>query len=49
MVCLRTPHILAVPIAEAIARRNAVDPAGELCRAARDIGVSLGDPAELSA
>jgi 6-phosphofructokinase 1 len=47
MVCLRTPHITAAPIAEAIARRNLVDPAGELCQTARAIGISLGSPEEV--
>ncbi|MCS6914920.1 MAG: ATP-dependent 6-phosphofructokinase [Myxococcales bacterium] len=47
MVCLRTPHIRSVPIAEAIARRNVVDPQGELCAAARAVGICLGSPDEL--
>lgn len=48
MVCLRTPDIRAVPLAEAVARPNRVDPQGQLVGCARDIGVSFGSPDEIS-
>ncbi len=45
MVSLRTPNVVVVPIAEAIAKPNNVDPHGQLVRAARDVGISFGDDA----
>jgi 6-phosphofructokinase 1 len=42
MVSLRTPDIVTVPIAEAIALPRRVDPAGSLVRAARSVGIELG-------
>jgi ATP-dependent phosphofructokinase / diphosphate-dependent phosphofructokinase len=43
MVALRTPEIVVVPIAEAIANERLVDPTGQLVQAARDVGISFGD------
>ncbi len=43
MVALRTPHIVTVPIAEAISDPNLVDPNDELVRAARAVGICFGD------
>lgn len=43
MVALRTPEIVAVPIAEAVARPNLVDPNGQLVAAARAVGICFGD------
>jgi 6-phosphofructokinase 1 len=43
MVALRTPDIVAVPIAEAIGRKREVDPRGQLVKTARDVGICFGD------
>jgi 6-phosphofructokinase 1 len=43
MVCLRNECIRAVDIHEAIGKMKMVDPAGELVRTARAIGISFGD------
>jgi phosphofructokinase-like protein len=43
MVCLRQERIEAVDIADAIGLMKAVDPQGELVRAARAIGICFGD------
>jgi 6-phosphofructokinase 1 len=42
MVCLRTPHIMAVPLEEAIKGRKMVDPDGDLVRSAEAMGTSFG-------
>jgi len=42
MVCLKTPHIKTVPIKEAISKLKAVNPEGELVKAAEAIGISFG-------
>ncbi len=43
MVALRGDAIVTVPLAEAIGRPRRVDPAGELCRTARALGISFGE------
>lgn len=43
MVALRTPDIVAVPIAEAVGLAKRVDPQGQMVRAARTVGISFGD------
>ncbi|OFX32507.1 MAG: 6-phosphofructokinase [Armatimonadetes bacterium RBG_16_67_12] len=43
MVALRGTEVLAVPLAEAIVEPKRVLPGSELVRAARDLGISLGD------
>ena len=43
MVSLRTPEIVTVPIAEAIAQPRRVDPQGSLAHTARSVGIELGD------
>lgn len=43
MVCLRTPHLDSVPIQEAISVYNKVDTTSDLIRAARNMGLALGD------
>ena len=43
MVALRGQEVLTVPIAEAVATRRQVPTDGELVRAARELGISLGD------
>lgn len=43
MVCLKTPNIEAVPIAEAIGKIRLVDPNCDMIRAAKDTGVFFGD------
>jgi phosphofructokinase-like protein len=43
MVCLRGGEIRSVPIAEAVGVMKSVDPAGELVRTARAVGVCFGD------
>ncbi len=42
MVSLRAPHIVSVPLEEAIKGRKMVDPDGELVRGAEAMGVSFG-------
>src|SRR5581483_2736917 len=42
MVALRTPDIVAVPLATAVSTPKRVPPDGELVRTARDIGIGLG-------
>ncbi|RMG12007.1 MAG: 6-phosphofructokinase [Planctomycetota bacterium] len=42
MVALRTPDIVSVPIAEAVARPRTVDPDGQLVAAARAVGIEFG-------
>ena len=43
MVCLRGTDVQSVPLADALARPHRVDPAGQLVRHARSVGVCLGD------
>jgi phosphofructokinase-like protein len=43
MVALRSGSIVAVDVADAIGNLNAVDPKGELVRAAKAIGIGFGD------
>jgi 6-phosphofructokinase 1 len=43
MVCLQQEQIRAVAIADAVGKMKTVDPAGEIVRAARAIGISFGD------
>jgi ATP-dependent phosphofructokinase / diphosphate-dependent phosphofructokinase len=42
MVSLRSPHIVSVPLEDAIKGRKMVDPDGEMVRSAEAIGVSFG-------
>jgi len=42
MVSLRSPHIVSVPLEEAIKGRKMVDPDGEIVRSAEVMGVSFG-------
>ena len=43
MVCLRTPNIESVPLAEAVGEQRLVPIDGDMVRAARQIGLSFGD------
>jgi 6-phosphofructokinase 1 len=43
MVALQTPHIVAIPIAQAISQTKRVDLAGDIVRTAREVGISFGD------
>jgi 6-phosphofructokinase len=43
MVCLQQESIRAVTIADAVGKLKTVDPAGEIVRAARAIGIGFGD------
>lgn len=43
MVCLRTPHIASVPLAEAVGEIRRVPLGSDLLRMARQIGVSFGN------
>jgi 6-phosphofructokinase 1 len=43
MVSLRTPDIVTVPIAEAIAKSRRVEPGGPLVHTAKNLGIELGD------
>lgn len=45
MVALRGPTVVAVSIGEAVAEPKRVAPDGELVRAARELGISMGDSA----
>lgn len=45
MVALRTPEIVTIPIAEAVANERTVDPKGQLVQTARDVGICFGDEA----
>lgn len=42
MVALRTPEIVAVPIAEAVSQANLIDPEGQLVQAARACAIEFG-------
>lgn len=43
MVALRTPDIVTIPIAAAIAEPCRVEPGGQLVQTARDVGICMGD------
>lgn len=43
MVCLRTPNIESVPLAEAVGELRTVPVDGDMVRTARQIGISFGD------
>lgn len=43
MVALRTPEIVTIPIADAVANERCVDPGGQLVQAARDTGICFGE------
>jgi 6-phosphofructokinase 1 len=43
MVCLCGNRINSVPLSQAVARQKLVDPAGELVRTAKAVGISFGD------
>ena len=43
MVALQTPHIVTIPIVEALREPKRVDPAHDVVRTARETGISFGD------
>jgi ATP-dependent phosphofructokinase / diphosphate-dependent phosphofructokinase len=43
MVALQSPHIVTIPIVEALATPKRVDPSHDVMRTARAIGISFGD------
>ncbi len=43
MVALQTPHIVPIPIVEALKEHRVVDPSHDVVRTARRIGISFGD------
>ena len=43
MVALQTPHIVTIPIKEALAETKAVDPSHDTVQTARAVGISFGD------
>jgi 6-phosphofructokinase 1 len=43
MVALQSPHIVTVPIAEALSEPKRVDPNHDVVRTARGVGISFGD------
>jgi len=43
MVALQTPHIVSIPITEAVGTLKRVDPTHDIMRTARRIGISFGD------
>ena len=43
MVALQTPHIVCIPIAEALAVPKRVDPSHDVVQTARETGISFGD------
>ncbi|MGH7711775.1 MAG: 6-phosphofructokinase [Gemmatimonadaceae bacterium] len=43
MVALQTPHIVTIPIAQAISQPKRVDPAHDIVQTAREVGISFGD------
>lgn len=43
MVALQTPHIVAIPLTEALKALKRVDPTHDVVRTARRIGISFGD------
>jgi hypothetical protein len=44
MVCLRAGEIESVPIDEAVGSTRLVDPESSIVRAAREVGITFGDP-----
>jgi 6-phosphofructokinase 1 len=43
MVALQTPHIVTIPIEEALSERKRVDISHDLVQTARESGISFGD------
>jgi phosphofructokinase-like protein len=43
MVALQSPHIVTIPIEEALAQPKRVDPSHDVVQAARETGISFGD------
>jgi 6-phosphofructokinase 1 len=43
MVALQSPHIVSIPIAEALAEPRRVDPQHDIVLTARSVGISFGD------
>ena len=43
MVALQSPHIVTIPIADALREVKRVDPSGDLVQTARQTGISFGD------
>jgi ATP-dependent phosphofructokinase / diphosphate-dependent phosphofructokinase len=43
MVALQSPHIVTIPIAEAIRAPKRVDPNHDIVRTAKATGISFGD------
>lgn len=43
MVALRTPEIVSIPIAEAVGLDKRIDPASQIVKAARQVGITFGD------
>jgi phosphofructokinase-like protein len=43
MVALQSPHIVTIPIADALSETKRVDPMHDIVRTAREIGISFGD------
>jgi len=43
MVALQTPHIVPIPIVEALKAPKRVDPTHDVVRTARRVGISFGD------
>jgi 6-phosphofructokinase 1 len=44
MVALQSPHIVTLPIAEALRELKRVDPTHDVVRTARATGMSFGEP-----
>jgi 6-phosphofructokinase 1 len=43
MVALQTPHIVTIPIVEALREAKRVDPTHDVVQTARAVGISFGD------
>jgi phosphofructokinase-like protein len=43
MVALQTPHIVTIPIADALREEKRVDPSHDVVQTARQVGISFGD------
>jgi 6-phosphofructokinase 1 len=43
MVALQSPHIVTIPIAEALSEPKRVDPSHDTVQTARETGISFGD------
>jgi len=43
MVALQSPHIVSIPIKQVLRETKLVDPAHDVVRTARDVGISFGD------